>query len=899
MTAWFARIVLAVAAFAAAVGGCPDLASASTWRPSEDDTLLLELRSGSYILGEPVRGYQTPEGVCVDFADAIQSLDVPVRLDKKSRRATGWFFAEDQRLIVDRDANLVQAAGQSRAIGAGEIYDTPEGWCIELATLSKWAGLRFRADLSNLAVVIESDRKLPFLEALDRKRRATRLQSDSNLAGQGEFNLASLPRAKAPYQAWRTPSVDLQIQGSWASGQGFASNYEALAGGEMLGMSFSGRLAGRNSPSPDSLRLKLYRNDPEAGLLGPLGATQVALGDVEAPPGNLTGHSAYGRGAFVSNRPLQLASRFGLTTLRGTLPAGWDAELYRNGILRDYQPDRGDGRYEFPDIELQFGENDFEVVLYGPQGQVRHERFSQSVGTGNLPGGKTSYWAGILEEGKDLTGLGAAAYQIRSGWRWGVGVERGLDNRTTGGIAYQSLLRGGRRKHFAEGLVRRSLGPMLLELSAAHQFGGGNAWRAEGAGRFKGVNFTGHAMWVNGEFDSDLAPAEQRRELSLRLSGKLGLGAWHLPVEAGLRQTLTRRGVRVTEFLTRTSAQIGRASLTVELLNRRVAGPERLVAGEEQGNRLGLVGNTQIGKMRMRGQVVVGLDGGHPGLQRTQVVADLPAGRQGMMRAAFDYDHLSGRRDYALGYVRQFRRFALRGEAKLDSRGNVGGAVTFAFSLGPDPVDGGWRVSRERLAESGQASVEVYRDDNGDGSRQIDEPAVSGVSVEANFRRSERATNASGRTLVDGLTPYVPVRVAIETGSLPDPLLQPKGGGIVVVPRPGVTTSILLGLAPSGEIEATLLGPDGQPSGGIGVELVDAPGVVVRRGQSDFDGYLLFDAIPYGTYRLRLTGPGAAKLGAAAELGGPFRIGRDQPSLRIGHLRSTPGSASPSLARAN
>ena len=899
MAGWLPKIVLAVVALAAAAGLRPEPTFASTQSFHPDDALLLELRTGSYTLGEPLRGYQTLQGVCVDFADTIQALDVPVRLDKKSRRATGWLFNESQQLVVDRDANLVKVAGQSSPLGAYDISDTPEGWCIDLSALSKWAGVRFRADLSNLAVVIESDRRLPFLDALDRKRRAARLQSSGTWGGEGGFDLAGLPQAKTPYQAWRTPSVDLQVRTTWASGQGFTSSYEALAGGELLGMSFAGRLAGRDSLSPDSLRMKLYRNDPDGRLLGPLGATQVALGDVEAPPGNLTGQSAYGRGAYISNRPLQLPSRFGRTTLRGILPAGWDAELYRNGILRAYQADRGDGRYEFPDIELQFGENDFEIVLCGPQGQVRHERYSQTVGSGNLPGGKTSYWAGILEEGKDLTGLGATAYQTRSGWRWGMGVERGLDDRTTGGIGYQSLLRGGRRKHFAEGLMRRSLGPMLFEISAAHQFGGGNAWRAEGTGRVKGLNFTGHAMWVRGEFDSDLAPAEQRREFSLRLSGRLGLGSWRLPVEGGIRQELTRRGVKVTEFLTRSSAQIGRSSFTVELLNRRAAGPARLVAGEEQGSRLGLIGNTQIGKLRVRGQIVIGLNGTDSGFQRNQLVADMPIGRQGMVRAAFDYDHRAKRQEYTLGYVQQFARFALRGEAKLDSRGNVGGSLTIAFSLGPDAADGGWRLSRERLAESGQASVEVYRDDNGDGYRQTDEPAVPGVSVEASFRRSERVTNASGRTVVDGLTPYVPVRVAIETRSLPDPLLQPKGGGFVIVPRPGVATKISLGLAPTGEVEATLLGPDGEPRGGVGVELVDISGAVVRRGQSDFDGYLFFDAIPYGTYRLRLTSQSAAKLGAAVDLGALFRIGRDQPSLRMGQLRSSPGPASPSLARAN
>ena len=215
--------------------------------------------------------------------------------------------------------------------------------------------------------------------------------------------------------------------------------------------------------------------------------------------------------------------------------------------------------------------------------------------------------------------------------------------------------------------------------------------------------------------------------------------------------------------------------------------------------------------------------------------------------------------------------------------------MTLAFSIGPDPVDGGWRLSRERLAQTGQASIEVYRDENGDGYRQADEPAVEGVSIEAGFRASDKATNTAGHAVIDGLIPYVPVLVSIDTGSLPDPLLQPKGQGVVLIPRPGVAAKISLPLAPTGEIEAIVLGTDGEPRGGIAVELVDGAGHVVLRGLSDFDGYLLFDSVPYGSYRLRLAGPSAAALGARPELSGLIRIDRAQTSLRLGRLRIEAG----------
>ncbi len=890
------RQAVALSAAAFAVWAAPGLAQG--WSANEDDALLLELHTKSYKVGDTLRGYQTPRGVCVDFGDLIQTLDLPVRLDKKSRRATGWLFAEDQRITIDRDSNMVQTVNGRVEIPAGAIQDTPEGWCMDLGSLSGWMGVRLKPDLGNLAIRLESDQKLPFLEAIERKSRAARLRKPED----SRFNLASLPKADAPYKDWRTPSVDVQIQGQWSSRSGAALQYEGLASGEVLGFSYSARLAGMDGVAPDSLRFRLYRNDPDGDLLGPLKATRFALGDVDTPQTALSTQSAYGRGAFVTNRPLNLPSRFGVTTLRGVLPAGWDAELYRNGELRAFQADRGIGRYEFADIELVFGENEFDVVLYGPQGQIRHERSNFPVGVENLPAGKTWYWAGVVEQGKDLIGTSRTVTDPQTGWRWGVGVERGIDRRTTLGFAYTSSVLTGRRRHYLEGVMRRSIGPALFELSGAQQFGAGRAWRGEVIGRTGAIRFSGYALWVDGEFDSDRVSVQQRSEFDFRLGTSLKLGGWRLPVEAGARQTRTRTGTKVTELLTHGSFRVSRASLTVELLHRAVSGNPALIAHETQGTALALIGNTSFGRVRLRGQARFGLDGNKPGFQQAQLVVETPIDRQSNLRASYEIDAAADRRTFTAGYVRQFKHFALRGEGSLDNRGNVTAGLTLAFSLGPNPVDGGWRVSRDRLAEQGQAAIEVFRDDNGDGQRQAGEPGVEGVEVEAGFRHSDQPTNPSGRTVIDGLVPYVPVLVSIDAGSLPDPLLRPKGQGLVVVPRPGVAAKVLLPLAPTGEVELVLLHPDGEPLGGVTVELTDPAGRVLYQTASDFDGYLLFDTVPYGDYRLRIGSKSAATLNLRTELGGTLRIDRDHASQRLGRVRSEPAagasSGSPPIARA-
>src|SRR3546814_12795986 len=118
---------------------------------------------------------------------------------------------------------------------------------------------------------------------------------------------------------------------------------------------------------------------------------------------------------------------FDKTSFRGDLPAGWDAELYRNGQLLAFATPNGDGRYEFLDVPLQYGTNRFEIVLYGSQGQIRREIKQLQVGTDSIPPREPWYWAGFAQEDTDLIGFGdrtSANGETAGGGR--VGQSRGI-----------------------------------------------------------------------------------------------------------------------------------------------------------------------------------------------------------------------------------------------------------------------------------------------------------------------------------------------------------------------------------------------------------------------------------------------------------------------------------------
>jgi len=175
------------------------------------------------------------------------------------------------------------------------------------------------------------------------------------------------------------------------------------AAGEIASLSYDAMLLTDRNGVPQSLRVRTYRSDPEGGLLGPLNATHFALGDVGGASNRLLS-SANGRGVEVTNRPLLSPAEFDRTRFEGEMPTGWEAELYRNGELLAFSRSDGSQRYFFDDVPLLYGDNRFEIVTYGPQGQQRSRLEQVNVGQNQVPTGQTWYWAGVNQPNKDMLG---------------------------------------------------------------------------------------------------------------------------------------------------------------------------------------------------------------------------------------------------------------------------------------------------------------------------------------------------------------------------------------------------------------------------------------------------------------------------------------------------------------
>ncbi|RYD45244.1 MAG: carboxypeptidase regulatory-like domain-containing protein [Sphingomonadales bacterium] len=854
-----------------------------SWAPNEDDSWLFDVRSGQYRLGDGVRGYQTPQGVCVDLGDVVLALDLAVRVDKKLRRATGWVFDERRSLTIDREAGEVRAGSEGFRLNATTIRDTPAGWCVDLDSLNDWLGVPLAADLSNAVLRIDSKDKLPFQLAAERRARA------ASIRPQAQFDLATLPQAARPYQAWATPSVDVVASAGVVSdkrgGSYVQGRYEIFAAGEVLGQSFDARLSSDNEGVPDSLRMRLYRTDPQAQLLGPLKATHYGVGDVSLLSTGIVAASAPGRGAVLTNRPIERPDAFDKTTFRGDLPAGWDAELYRNGQLLAFTSPNGDGRYEFIDVPLQYGANRFEIVVYGPQGQVRREIRQVQVGMDSIPPQQTWYWAGFAQENADLIEFGGQRRgAFRRGWRGTMGIERGLDTRTSAAAYFHSLTIENVRYHYGELSLRRSIGPTLLEVGGSYADNGGVAARASWLAAFGETYVRADAMRGWGGFVSDRLLGNINGIYSVSVDQSVKLGRTVLPLHFDVRQVERRSGVDSLEASARASASFRALTFTGQLDWSRTKVP----IGPDPPDNLtaSLLANARIGRVRVRGEARFALSGANAD-SRVTLIGEWAGKGDAEWRTELGYDRGLDRARAGVGYTRRFNKLQLTGFGEVASDGSVAASLALAFSFGPKSA-GGWRVSSEKLASRGQVVAEVWMDENGDGIRQPGEAALPDVPLTAGNAFIDAATDKAGRGAIDGLEPFRPVMIGIDAGSLPDPYVQPALPGVVVTPRPGVVTRVLLPMAAAGEIEGILRRDGGNPIEGLGVELVDAEGRVRATTITEFDGYFLFEGVAYGRYMVRLGKASAAAL----RLEGAFAIsaapGKATPRVRLGTLLLKP-----------
>jgi hypothetical protein len=823
----------------------------------------------------------------VVLGDFLKALDLPVTVDLATRKATGWAFKEAHRVDIDLASNKVVYGARQEPLKDHEVRETPEGWCVDTGALARWFTIGIKPLTSSSALLLESEAKLPVEMAMERQKRA------ASLLRKAQFDLRTIPNVRLPYRMWRAPALDFVVSAGATyrakDGVRIDRSTSIFAAGEIAQFSYDAQIGSNGNGVPNRLRLRGHRSDPNGGLLGPLKATHVGFGDVEGFDSRLSGNARDGRGALITNRPLFRPTAFARTQFEGDLPAGWEAEIYRNNELVAFTRPTADHRYRFEDVELRYGDNDVKIVLYGPQGQIRTREEMVNVGKDNVPAGKTWYWAGFNQPGRNLVSLPErSAGSGGTGSQAAASVEHGLNERTSVGILARTMLLQDERLTFVEGSVRRSIGHAAIELSASYQSNGGKAVGGEIIGKLGAIHFRGEAL-ITKDFNSRSATPESLRDVRISADAPVRLGRALVPVRTSVRITDHGNGSKQIEAAARASTAINRFNLATDIVYRK----KSLNLGQPPPPQLdwSVIGSGRIGNIRVRGSSTFRLLPERM-LETVEVSGYWTAGKMVDWEGGLVYDALRQRANARLSHIRRLSTAAVAVTAEAASDRSVALGLNLNFSLDPK----GMTLSRQPLAGAGAVRARVYQDLNGNGVREASEPLQKGALITTGTRLSEHRTGDDGTIIIGGLTAYQPIAVGIDEASLGDPSLAPRNALQVVTPRPGVSAEVEIGLVGAGAIEGAVVKSGEIGFEGLDLEVVDGTGRVIATARSDFDGFFLFDRVPYGTYRVRIAQNSAVAAKVLQEIAPAVTIASGSEVARLGaiHVQPLPQIASAS-----
>jgi hypothetical protein len=834
---------------------------------SDDELLLLALKLDPFDLDLTLPSYPGPDGgTLVPLGALAQALDIAIHVDPEAGVAQGFVIQERRRFRLSSTSDSAWVAGAPRPFPSDQVEWQADDAYVDTRLLADWLPLDLTVDRHGSALTVRPREPLPIQQRLERERTSARVPVPDSAGVEGE-------RLQAPYRPWGWPASDhtLQLdQRHSAPGSTAGFQYTTQATADLFYLEAHGFATGDDRDALRDGRLSLGRRDPDPVLLGPLGAREVMIGDVLDPGLEMVSVASAGRGALLSSFPLFEETEYDRRTFQGELPPGWDVELYRNDALIGYRQAGSGPRYEFIEVPLLYGLNQFRLQFYGPQGQTRTEIQTVHLGQSLTPPGRAYYR--VTAQRHDDHELDGRAELTAGLWRQVsmtarlASIQRPDSDRTYEGLG-----------------VRVAWDRVFVKTDAVLGPRRGHAIQAALATRLGPVGVWGqHARLT--DFQSNVflptfGPIVSRSGVRLDLDLRPARGP-RLPTTVEWRHDDLLQG-SVHDLV----HQVSVAGRGVSLSNRFQWRFVRLDGVSPPVERRGaLLVHRNLRRLSLRGAVEYDFDRGGE-LRDIGLTAE--SQRFGPLIAAEIRRTVHTRETSArLSLTREYGSLGVALRSDVSSATGGGVSALLSISLDRDPITRHWHADARPRSESGTVAAQVFLDADGDGARGPGDEPLEGVRLRATPGGSEARTDADGVAVLRGFPSAYRSEIALVTSSLEDPLRIPRRRDVAILPRSGSMLLVDFPVVACGEIAGTVRVRRAGAThalAGARLELVAvADGRVVKRARSAFDGYYDIAAVPPGRYRLYAMPPGTLARDATPtsipieiDAGGPILEGLD------------------------
>ncbi|WP_457349821.1 MSCRAMM family protein [Roseateles sp. P5_D6] len=832
-------------------------------RIDETNLLVLEVVLDGQVVSDSLAAYQDGTQTLLPLGELSRLLMLAVQV-KPDRGSADGRLPGERGFALNLAESLVSLGGREQNFEPRLAGVVGDDIYVSRQLLTRWLPMDLQVDLATLKLKVVPREKLPLQERLERERLA------AALAGLQPAERPNYPYARSTPGLVDVPSIDQSFGADARRGKNsrqYKAAYTAYITSDLLGMEGSAYVLKTHDKATPDLRLTLARNDPDAGLLGPLRARSVALGNLALPSvRNVMQGSAKGNGVSVSNRPLDQPNSFDRHSLRGDLPPGWDVTLYYNDQLLGYQSSRADGLYAFDDLPLSFGANEFRLVFHGPLGQLRVEKQSFLLDQASVKPGEVFY---------TLASQVADDGSVRSVAQADIGIGKKLTGKV--GLVRRPRLVAG---VVAEALDYGQLGllayldSMILSSQLTGMRGGGALGELGMKTRLGGfaldlLHTQRQGGFINDQFADVAGGVRQRQELRLQGGVRLG-GLPRLVIDFNAMRNALDQGPSNVQLGLRTSLMLWGTALSNSLRWQR-SGDFTTTDGALQLSR-------RVADVGLNAQLMYRLQPG-ASLQAVAISADRNLADGYQINAGLLRSMDSGLTLVSGGLAKNLGSFGLAVSASYSSQHELAMGLQLFVALDRDPRSGRWQLDGQPLAGSGAVSARAFVDRNMNGIRDPGEDFVANAGFLLNGGgRHPRLTDTGGVALLNRLAPGRYADIALDPATLEDPQWKPLTPGVRVLPRPGRVEQLEFPVVLSSEVEGTIyLVETGGKKRGIGdaqVELVNGKDEVIATTTSSADGYYLFHQVTPGALRLRIAPEQATKL----KLKGKLERGLDVPA---------------------
>ncbi len=801
-----------------------------------------------------------------DFADVLQ---IPIEIDLTKKIAKGWYIRENKKFFMDLAANVV-----STDIGDFEIPDNiiveDNDIFVPIDDLGNWLDFELRPVISVQELKIASSIMLPIQERYNRRQERSKSK---------KIPEPSLPRSDDDYyRDIGVPSIDVSTNSTYRKYNDSdrkaidTHNVNIRTTGDFAKGTLTTQSQFNDVDRLKTVRVNYSRESLEGDLLGKLKARKFEVGDVTTANVPLGGGVSQELGLRITNTDSLRTFSTANTSISGNAIPGWDVELYRDSQFIAFKEIGDDGFYQFDNVVLFQSDNNFRLVFYGPQGEVREENVFIPVDQSLLSRGEGIYDVSVSLDGKitynknarrskdeDTGSLNIAALYERpisggitalAGVRSNQveGVRNTVGNVGLSGTFKQTLLNAGvavddEGEVSGELIARRDFGKHKLSNSLS--WIGANFDNSNGSAGDKSV-LSNHFN-ANGPLPFKF-PQKPRYNFSSNYSLDSD-GAYSLTSVAGINGSISRIAFNETlTHITKSSSDEDELSALTNLTGTYGRNRLRLTAD------YGIKPNSELKNILAN--------------YSRDITKKLDIEIGATRRPLTNYTQYSAKLDWQAGFMR------ISPSIRYDSDKELFAGLNTRFGILKDPSSGNLKMYDSSVSNAGAISAFVYLDKNGDGKFNGDDEPLKDIVVKSPQNGGRKVTDENGLAIFIGIGKLRLTDVYIDPDSLQDPTWVSGFEGVSVLPRAGFVAKVDFPVHISGELDGSIYARAVNLPTSFGVQERQAKPVPLRnvrvnlyndKGElensvlTDATGFYYIPRIPPGRYLLIIDGDSALK----------------------------------------